>query len=87
MSKPVRQIQGEAGILYVEYDQHVPEYYVWFEDFHIIGQGPSEIEALQDAERMTIKMTELVRSAMADANPLTEEESQLVIGAIPLEAL
>lgn len=82
-----REVEGKIGTLYIRRDKASREYEVWFEDFHIIGQGPSEIEALRDAKRMTMEMTELVESAMNDANPLTEEESQLVIGAIPLQAL
>lgn len=83
-----REVRGKAGTIYIEPpDRSERQWRVWFEDFHIIGQGPSEIEALKDAERMTVEMAELVRSAMTDANPLTEEESQLVIGAIPLQAL
>lgn len=83
-----REVTGKAGTIYIELpDRNERQWRVWFEDFHIIGQGPSEIEALKDAEQMTMEMTELVRSAISSANPLTEEESQLVIGAIPLEAL
>ena len=83
-----RDVTGKAGTIYIEPpDPRDRQWRVWFEDFHVIGQGPSEIEALKDAERMTTEMTDLVRSAMTDANPLTEEESQLVIGAIPLQAL
>lgn len=82
------EFTGKAGTIYIEPpDRSECQWRVWFEDFHIIGQGSSEIEALKDAERMTIEMTELVRSAMGSASPLTEEESQLVIGAIPLQAL
>jgi hypothetical protein len=82
--------KGDAGTIYVteaeRSDSH--RYDVWYEDFHIIGQGGSEIEALQDAAVYAKQLLELVDSALASYQPtLTPEETDLIIGAIPLQAL
>ena len=66
--EPMPEYHGEVGTLYVEkhyqtttYDDH---YQIWFEDFTIIGLGPSVIEALQDAHKFAIDLQEQVEKAM-----------------------
>lgn len=84
------EFSGDAGTIYVTEAEHVDNhrYDVWFEEFHIIGQGNSEIEALRDAAVYAKELLELITSALASYAPgLTSEEANLAIGAIPLQAL
>lgn len=84
------EFKGKAGTIYVEkggHDDREP-YEVWFEDFCIIGTGHSEIVALNDTLRHVADMAELVADALRQmSSTLTKEEADLVIGAIPLQAL
>jgi hypothetical protein len=90
VSKSIGEFKGKAGTIYVEkagYDDSEP-YEVWFEDFCIIGTGDSQIAALNDAARHLADMAEIVSDALRQMSPtLTKEEADLVVGAIPLQAL
>lgn len=82
------EYKGEIGTIYVEVVDGGERREVWFEDFCILGAGSSEIEALQAAAEYVADLASLVAGAIKIVSPaLTEEESQLVIGAIPLQAL
>lgn len=85
-----KEFKGEAGTIYLETSPDGDEtpWRVWFEDFCIIGQGRTRIEALQDAASHLAGIGLLVAQAMNQEElTLTEEEAQLVIGAIPLQSL
>jgi hypothetical protein len=89
---PISEYKGKAGTIYLQRSgsasENDPAYEVWFEDFCIIGAGETELGALKDAVMHVADIGNLVASAMGQLSPsLTGEESQLVIGAIPLQAL
>lgn len=60
------EFKGDAGTIYTNKSDtpDLGRWEAWFEDFHIIGQGNTELEALQDAERMTQGMNLLVKEAI-----------------------
>lgn len=64
------EFSGKAGTIYVEKSKYVADgesrWEVWFEDFCILGAGNTELEALLDAQRMTLEMGELVGHAIAE---------------------
>lgn len=68
------EFSGEAGTIYVQKSK-APDYHpyvVWFEDLCILGDGDSEIEALQDAGQHTIDILDLIVQAMKKTvNPET----------------
>lgn len=66
MGKAIREFKGDAGRIYVEKASGSDEkpYEVWFEDFHILGLGHTELEALEDAARMLADMDTLVIEAI-----------------------
>lgn len=81
-----RQFNGEVGTISIA--KKDGQYEVWFEDFNIMGQGDSEVEALQEAALHAAQLSLLITKVLTQTQGslvLTEEESQLVIGAIPLQ--
>lgn len=58
------EYKGDVGTIYTKQADDVDEddkrWEAWFEDFHIIGLGHTELEALEDAAQMTAKMNTLV---------------------------
>jgi hypothetical protein len=81
--------KSDVGTIYVTETKGADDPWdVWFEDFHIIGQGKSEIEALQDAARYTAGLSLLIATSLAScASVLRKEEVDLIVGANPLQAL
>jgi hypothetical protein len=61
-----REFKGEAGRIYVEESQPGDDhrYEVRFETLCILGEGNSEIEALQDAWRHTGNIMVLISEAL-----------------------
>lgn len=59
------EYKGDVGTIYTSEasDSNLGEgdkrWEAWFEDFHIIGLGHTELEALEDAARMTAEMNTL----------------------------
>lgn len=68
------RIRGKAGSIYIESSDD-GECDVWFEDFCIIGQGKSRVEALQDAARHLVDIGELVKTALG-ATPAPQAVSE-----------
>lgn len=66
------EFKGNAGTIYTSSPSYTIEstspvrWEVWFEDFCIIGQGGTELEALRDAERITSGMNALVKKAVTE---------------------
>lgn len=62
------EFKGDVGTIYTSRsevdDDNVWE--AWYEDFNIIGMGKTEIDALYDAERMTLAMNALVKRAIVE---------------------
>ncbi len=60
------EFRGDVGTIYTNKSDtsNLGHWEAWFEDFNIIGQGKTEIEALHDAARMTLGMHVLVISAI-----------------------
>ena len=60
------EFKGDVGTIYTNRSDtsDLGRWEAWFEDFHIIGQGNTELEALQDAERMAQGMNLLVKEAI-----------------------
>lgn len=71
-----REFKGETGTIYVQYSEgDYKPYNVWFEDFVILGDGDSEIEALRDARAHTANIGKLITDAigeLSDATPATQ---------------
>lgn len=65
MTKSSKEFHGDAGAIYIEQaqpgDNH--RYEVWFETFCILGEGNSELEALNDAWRHTGNILALITEA------------------------
>jgi hypothetical protein len=65
VSELANEFKGEAGTIYIEQarpgDNH--RYEVWFETFCILGEGDSELEALNDAWRHTGNIMALIAEA------------------------
>lgn len=62
------EFKSDVGTIYTnrsEVDDDKP-WEAWYEDFNIIGIGKTEIEALRDAERMTLAMNALVKQAIVE---------------------
>jgi hypothetical protein len=63
------EFKGKAGTIYVNASRDGNnervngDFEVWFEDFCILGQGKSEIEALDDAWRHTGDIMALIADA------------------------
>lgn len=62
------EFTGEVGTIYTNKSDScdLGRWEAWFEDFNIIGQGNTELEALHDAERMTLGMNTLVKQAISE---------------------
>lgn len=64
----MKEFSGDAGTIYIEQRPKQSEddkpYEVWFEDFCILGNGDSDIEALQNAKQHVEQMTRLVSDAI-----------------------
>jgi hypothetical protein len=68
----MREFTGKAGNIYIQKcrnpkDDHL--YEVWFEDFCIMGNGDSELEALRDASRYTGDILALISEAILSVGP------------------
>lgn len=67
------EYKGKAGTIYVEQRPKQSEddkpYEVWFEDFCIIGNGDSELEALEDAVQHALDIAELANDAITKFQP------------------
>lgn len=59
---------GKAGHIYVEKsgDGQNDGYEVWFEDFCILGEGSSALEALKNAVVQTVDIVKLITEAAID---------------------
>lgn len=64
----MKEFRGKAGVIYVEQRPKQSEddkpYEVWFEDFCILGNGDSDIEALQDARQHAEDIVSLISDAI-----------------------
>lgn len=62
------EYKGDVGTIYtneaIDVDSNDKRWEAWFEDFHIIGLGHTELEALEDAARMTAEMNTLALQAI-----------------------
>lgn len=60
------EFRGDVGTIYTNKSDtsDLGRWEAWFEDFNIIGQGNTELEAMHDAARMTLGMHVLVISAI-----------------------
>lgn len=67
---------GECGTIYITETRRSETYAyeVWFEDFHIIGQGHTELEALRDAALHAAQLSALIASALAFYAPVAKLE-------------
>lgn len=60
------EFKSDVGTIYTAAPGHKNDRWeCWFEDFNIIGQGSTELDALIDAGRMTAEMNALCLSAVA----------------------
>jgi hypothetical protein len=64
MTKTIRQLRGDVGNVFITRDSDIDPFEVWFEDFHILGKGNSELEALQDAALHTAQLLLLLTTTM-----------------------
>lgn len=64
------EFKGNVGTIYTNEANNLNaddrRWEAWFEDFHIIGLGHSELEALEDAARMVADMSTLVIQAITE---------------------
>lgn len=65
------EFKGKAGTIYTEEHpdpagNEQERWEVWFEDFCILGTDSSELEALEDARRYTIDITDLIMQAKGE---------------------
>lgn len=62
------EFKGIVGTIYTSESDSVDgtRWEAWFEDFNIIGTGKTEIDALRDADRMTLDMNQLCRDAITE---------------------
>ena len=79
MSKSSKEFHGDAGTIYIEQaqpgDNH--RYEVWFETFCILGEGDSELTALNEAWRHTGNILALIAEArltIVNATPAASGE-------------
>jgi hypothetical protein len=65
MTKSIREFTGRAGNIEIRKadDGNDRPYEVWFEDFCILGDGDSALEALHDAWRHTGDIMALISEA------------------------
>ncbi len=60
--KSVAQFKGEGHTLYVIRENETLE--IWFEDFCILGSGPTVLEALKNADEFTDCLSALLRKSI-----------------------
>jgi hypothetical protein len=65
VTKSISEFSGEAGTVYIRQagEGNDRPYEVWFEDFCILGDGDSRLEALRDAQRHTRDILALIVEA------------------------
>jgi len=76
VTKSIGEFSSDAGTLYLEYEEHEDEpFQVWFEDFCILGQGATKVEAFRSAARQTAQIANLIAESVetvsADDNDST----------------
>lgn len=58
------EYKGDVGTIYTSEADNLGDddkrWEAWFEDFHIIGLGHTELDALEDAARMVADMKTLI---------------------------
>jgi hypothetical protein len=70
VNKTILELHGDAGNVYITRDSDMDPFEVWFEDFCILGQGSSQLAALQDAALHVAQLALLLTVATGDViNP------------------
>ena len=72
------EFKGAAGTIYINDKPNSADamYDVWFEDFCILGQGRTKIDALRDAARQVAQMATLIAEAVVITSADEETERQ-----------
>jgi len=63
VNRTIREFEGKAGNICITRESDICPFEVWFEDFCILGDGNSELEALNNAWSYTGDIMALISEA------------------------